>query len=458
MNFSVIGLGKLGACMAAAFADRGHEVIGVDCDPTVVEAVNGGRSPVVEPGLPELIARNGGQLWATTSYAEAVERSDVTFVVVPTPSDEVGAFSAEYAKTAFAEVGRGLRAKDGYHLIVLTSTVLPGVTRHLLQPIVELESGRRCGPDFGLCYSPEFIALGSVIHDLLNPEFVLIGEHDERAGSVLEGCYGQIVSNGAPCRRMSLENAELAKVALNAFVTTKIAFANTVADLCERIPGGDVDAVTDAIGLDTRIGRRYLRGGLGFGGPCFPRDNAAFTFLARALGSRADISEATDARNRRRIDELVAVVEPLLDAGASRVAVLGLSYKPGSAVVEGSQGLELARRLRQQGATVLGFDPLVAEISWKLDGEIPLARSLEECIANVDIVVLANPDPAFAGLAALLPRGESAPAMIDCWRAVPDYAVVNPTRYHAVGQGRPDGEIASCFAALWSEASEPVSG
>src|SRR5262249_8099969 len=150
----------------------------------------------------------------THDCAEAISSSDVTFVVVPTPSDATGAFSIEYAAAAFATIGAALAKKDDYHLVVLTSTVLPGSTRYGLMPFLEAASGKVCGRDFGLCYSPEFIALGSVIRDFLNPDFLLIGEQDERAGSLLADCYARIVANAAPVRRMSLENAELTKIAI----------------------------------------------------------------------------------------------------------------------------------------------------------------------------------------------------------------------------------------------------
>src|SRR5256885_614939 len=195
ITYSIIGLGKLGASMAAAIASRGFDVVGVDVNAASVDAVNAGRAPVQETGLDELLGAHRQRVRATSSCRDAVLASD----------------------------------------------------------------------------------------------FTLIGELDEGSGARLESAYGAIMLNRAPCRRMTLENAELTKIAVNTFVTTKIAFANMLADLCERIPGGDVDAVSGALGLDDRIGRKYLTGALGYGGPCFPRDNVALGFFARALGSRAAI-------------------------------------------------------------------------------------------------------------------------------------------------------------------------
>ena len=195
-------------------------------------------------------------------------------------------------------MGKALAKKKDYHNIVLTSTVLPGSTRQVLLPILEKESGKKAGRDFGLCYSPEFIALGSIISDFLNPDFTLLGELDEKCGEQVEEIYKQVMINGAPCARMSLENAELTKISVNTFVTTKITFANMLAEICEKLPGGDVDVVTNALGLDERIGRKYLTGALGYGGPCFPRDNVALTYIAKELGVEAGIAETTDRLNR----------------------------------------------------------------------------------------------------------------------------------------------------------------
>ena len=178
MRLSIIGLGKLGAPMAAVMADKGHTVIGVDVSPGYVNAINQGRAPVNEPGLEELIQKNRERLSATTDCAEAIAQSDITFIIVPTPSEPDGSFSLRFVLAAGETIGQALGKKDGYHLVVLSSTVMPGSTGGSLLPLLERTSDKRCGEDFGLCYNPEFIALGSVIHDMLHPDMVLIGESD----------------------------------------------------------------------------------------------------------------------------------------------------------------------------------------------------------------------------------------------------------------------------------------
>ncbi len=447
---SVIGLGKLGASMMAAIASRGFRVIGVDVNPRSVELVNAGHAPVWETNLEETIAANKERLQATLSHREAVLGSDLTFVVVPTPSDNRGAFSLQYAAWAFREIGRALKEKEGYHLVVLTSTVLPGSTRYGLLPILERESGKTCGRDFGLCYNPEFIALGSVIHDFLNPDFVLIGEFDERSGSLLESFYAQILENHAPCARMSIENAELTKIAVNTYVTTKITFANMLAELCERIPGGNIDVVTNALGLDRRIGHKYLKGALGYGGPCFPRDNVALSFIARALGSSADLAEVTDRMNRALPNRVIEQLKPLIRKGMT-VAVLGLAYKPGSHVVEESQGIYLTKLLAGLGVRVLGYDPLANEMARaELQDQAVILDSLEECLLQADMVLITTPDPIFRSLTAADFNKKSSSIVVDFWRILEkELAGRENIRYVPVGCSLDDEANAQRLRDLW---------
>ena len=451
MRVSVVGLGKLGACMAAAFAGRGVPVVGVDVNRRSVERVNAGQAPVPEPGLEERMARGNDFLRATSDCGEAVLASDISFVVVPTPSEPDGAFSLAQVSAVFEQIGGALRQKQGYHTIVLTSTVLPGSTRTALIPLLETSSGKRCNVDFGVVYSPAFIALGSVLRDFLNPDVVLIGESDERAGAQLEALYRAVLDNQPPIRHMAIENAELTKIALNTFVTVKITFANMIADLCERLPGGDVDVVTDALGFDRRVGRHYLKGGLGYGGPCFPRDNLALGFLARTLGTEAPLAAVTDALNRASAPRAAARLRPLLGPGKT-VAVLGLAYKPGTPVVEESAGVALALELRATGARVVAYDPLArAEAHAALGDAVELAPSLGACLAGADLVVVATPDPAFAaiGPAELCPDGREV-VMVDYWRLLADRCDGVPgIRYLAAGRSWNDDANAAQLGRVW---------
>jgi len=449
--YSIIGLGKLGASMAAAIASKGFDVIGVDINRNAVDLLNAGHAPVQETNLEETIAANKNRLRATLSHEEAILNSDTSFVIVPTPSDERGAFSLQYAAWAFRKIGQALSKKNGYHNIVLTSTVLPGSTRYGLLPILEKESGKVCGRDFGLCYSPEFIALGSVIRDFLNPDFTLVGEFDERSGSTLEANYAEIMDNNPPCQRMSIENAELTKIALNTFVTTKITYANMLADLCERIPGGDVNVVSNALGLDTRIGRKYLTGGLGYGGPCFPRDNVALGFIAKALGTKASLAETTNSLNQSLVEKVVENLRDIFKEGAT-VAVLGLAYKPFSHVIEESQGIQLAKTISKVGARVVAFDPLANESARsELRDHAVILNSVADCLEQAEVVLITTSDPLFKNLAADdFNTKKSTVTVVDFWRIL-DKKLSNQKniRYIPIGRCIDNETNAARLIVLW---------
>ena len=416
MRISVVGLGKLGAPLAAVFASKGFSVVGTDLNRTFVDAINRGAAPVDEPRLQELIERNRERLTATTDAVAAVADSDTTFVIVPTPSDTNGVFSNRFLLAAMETVGAGIRRKTGYHLVVITSTTMPGSTGGEIRAALEAHSGRSVGPTLGLCYNPEFIALGSVVRDMLSPDMILIGESDSKAGEMLERIYEQSCDNKPAIRRMNFVNAELTKISVNTFVTTKISYANMLADICDRIPEADVDVVTQAVGSDTRIGSKYLRGAIGYGGPCFPRDNVAFGALARSLGARAELAEATDSVNRYQVERLVGAVQSHI-RGKGPIGILGLSYKPDTTVVEESQGVALAARLLDEGYEVIAYDPkAMPTAQTALPRAWSPAASAEDCIRRSALVVVMTPWPEFRAI----PRDAFARpeplTIIDCWR------------------------------------------
>jgi UDPglucose 6-dehydrogenase len=435
MKISVIGLGKLGAPLAAVLASKGFDVIGVDLNKAAVDALNAGKAPVDEPRLEELIDAHRARLTATTDVAEAITATTVTFVIVPTPSDPSGRFNNAAVLGAMKSIGLALRRKDAYHLVVITSTVMPGSTGGEIQQALELHSGRRVGAQLGLCYNPEFIALGSVVRDMLRPDMILIGESDRTAGDLLASIYEKSCDNTPTVRRMNFVNAELTKISVNTFVTTKISYANMLADICDRLPGADVDVVTQAVGTDSRIGTKYLKGAIGYGGPCFPRDNVAFAALARAIGARAELAEATDTMNRYQLERVLGAVDARLTE-AGTVGVLGLSYKPDTAVVEESQGLALVQRLLDQGRRVIAYDPLaMAAAQQALRRPLDVAASAAECVQRSSLVVVMTPWPEFGRISPEAYR-RTGPRLtvIDCWRMTPE-AVAGLADIVYLGQG-----------------------
>jgi UDPglucose 6-dehydrogenase len=449
---SVVGLGKLGACIAACAASRGMEVVGVDSNRRNVGLINDGQAPVVEPGLVEMIAANRVRLRATQDYSDAIMGSDLTLIVVPTPSDQDGRFSLAYVLDAAKSIGAALASKSDYHIVSVTSTVLPGSTQAAIVPTLERASGKKCGDAFGVCYNPEFIALGDVIRGLLKPDFVLIGESDTRCGGALERWYESFCENQPPVHRMNFVNAELTKIAVNTFVTTKITFANMLAAICEELPGGDIDVVTAALGADARIGRRYLTGALGYGGPCFPRDNQALAYIARALGCQAALAESTDRSNRTLLDRHVTRIKAAI-APQMTVGVLGVAYKPDTNVVEESQGLVIAQRLAQDGRQVVVFDPYANDSARRiLNHSVQYAASLNECVRRCEALIVANPCREFRSLkAADIARRRRPLIVFDFWRILEEgFRHCEWIDYHAVGYGEADSARKARISSIWS--------
>ena len=434
MKACVIGLGKLGSPLAACLAAKGLTVVGVDNDPRKVEAINHAQPPVQEPGLGELLARTDGRLTAISDVEAAVRQTDISFIVVSTPSDPAGGFSLRYVEPVCQAIARALATRSDYHVVCLTSTVMPGTTGGTVREMLEQASGKRVGVDFGLCYSPEFIALGSVIRDFLNPDMLLIGESDRRAGDFLQSLYAQVCENKPAIARMSFVNAEITKLAVNTYVTTKISYANMLARICEQLPGANVDVITSALGLDTRIGPKYLKGALSYGGPCFPRDNLALAQLAQQLHVPPDLAQTVDRFNRAQVSWLADVVQRT----KGTVGILGLTYKAGTDVVEEAAGFLLAKELLARGAAVLAFDPAFGRHSRGPALEkLCFASSALECIQKSDVVILATAWPEFSAITAnqWARNSNQTRTVIDCWRAVKFLREEPGVRYLALGLG-----------------------
>lgn len=431
-DVSVVGLGKLGLCLAAILASRGFNVRGVDIDESKVQAVNAGGSPIYEPGLERLIKSNSGHLAATSRFQDAIPNTDATFVVVPTPSGKNGEFSLRFVLPAMRRIGELLAEKKRYHLVVLTSTVMPGSTEEHVRPLLERTSGRKCGLDFGLCYNPEFIALGDAIKGLAQPDFILIGESDEKAGEALSSIHRRVCTNSPPIERMNFINAEIAKIAVNSYVTMKMSFANTLAEISEKLPGADADRIASALGRDKRIGPAYLKGALGYGGPCFPRDNIAFSRFATRIGAQARLARTTHQVNLRQSERVVQLVLRIAPSDKARIGILGLSYKPRTNVVEESQALMIARRLGEMGLDVIVYDPASEEVARPLLGDLVYyARAARECVRTSDLCVIATPWDEFANLEAALFRGK---IVVDCWRLL-ERRLGETKGYFPIGRG-----------------------
>lgn len=437
---SVVGLGKLGLGLSLCFADAGIETLGVDVNQDVVDSVNNGKTPIIEPEYQKLLDKLGRDFRATTSHAEAIEKTDITFILVATPSIGDGRFSNRYVKSALKSLAEAFKkSQKSYHLFVISSTVVPGSTEKTFIPLIEQYSGKKFKKDFDVCFDPDFVALGTVIRDFQNPDLVIIGETSPEAGARVEALHRKMCRNEPKIGRMSIISAEVAKVTLNAYITMKISFANTIANLCERIPGTDVDAITSTIGFDKRISPYYLRGGLAFGGTCFPRDTKAFMTISRQFEVDPILIEAVERVNDFQNRHLANIVKEHLTED-KKVSVLGVAFKDKTPVIEASPAVSLIQELAIEDVDVTIFDPLAMEAARAIfDDEISYAASVEDCLKSSPVCVLTLISGEYKkALENFTP--ESPLTVIDCWRQLDSEKLSNEIKVIALGRSEKSNE------------------
>jgi UDPglucose 6-dehydrogenase len=417
-TISLVGLGKLGLCLAAVYAHKGKNVIGVDILPNVVDSINKGITPIIEPTLEKIIAEVGGKnLIATLEYDRAIIESDITIVLTATPSLTDGSFSNEQVEDALTKLAISLKQSGKlYHLFVISSTVIPGSIEGSFIPLIEAHSGRKLHQGFGICYDPDFVALGSVIKDFMNPEVIVIGESNTNDGEILETLHTSICDNVPKVCRMSLASAEIAKVSLNAYITLKISFANLIGNICDKIPNTDSDAITNAIGQDRRISPYYFKAGLSYGGTCFPRDTWAFKSILDRLEIPTDIMQACHLVNLYQDKSLSEKVLTLCkQMNIKTVGILGLSFKSGTPVIVESPAIKLIEALLKAGLSCVGYDPLAIENTRKIfKDRIVYVNTAAECMAQVPLSIFTIPSKEMADDIYTY-HGEKA-MIYDCWR------------------------------------------
>jgi len=401
-RISFFGLGYVGLVSAACLASKGFEVVGFDVDRKRLRELMNGNAPIYEPGLEELIKEGvaSKRLRFTADYKDAVLSSDLTFITVGTPSRQDGSIDLTYVRSASRMIGDALRGKDGWHLVVVKSTVTPGTTGGIVRREIERASDKRCGHDFGLCMNPEFLREGSAVRDALEPDRVVIGEFDKRSGDALEGLYREFYGEEMKLVRTSLVNAELIKYASNAFLAMKVSFINMIANLCQRIPGADVEVVAKGIGLDRRIGPDFLKAGLGWGGSCWPKDLKALKDEFERLGVDSPLIDATLKVNDVQPYRILELARGLLGSlDGKRVALLGLSFKPNTDDMRGAVSIRLVNALLDEGASVVVYDPKAMGNAKLIFGDrVDYAKSAIDCIKGSDCVVIVTGWDEFRGL------------------------------------------------------------
>jgi len=395
-RISVIGVGYVGLCTAVGFASKGYTVIASDNDPEKADKIKEGIPPFHEPDLPAMLRetiQNGHLHCLTNQTQKAVLETDITYVAVGTPSRPDGSIDLQCIETVSHDIGKALSKKSQYNVVVVKSTVVPGTTQNTVKPILEIESKKKCGTDFGLCMNPEFLRQGSAFHDTFNADRVVIGGNDKKSVDTLENLYKDFYGvNVPPIIRTTLSTAELIKYASNSLLATKISFINTIASMCEKIPGADVKAVAAAMGLDKRIGPLFLDAGLGYGGSCFPKDVKALIACSKAFGYNPELLESVE--NVNQIQPLKAVQfckEQLGNLKDKNIAILGLAFKPDTDDMREARVIPIINQLTKEGAQVTAYDPVAMPTAKKIfNNQIKYATSAINCLNDADCCIIAT--------------------------------------------------------------------
>jgi GDP-mannose 6-dehydrogenase len=414
MKLSVFGLGYVGCVSAACFAREGHEVTGVDVNPTKVEIINEGRSPIVEAGINELIGEmvKAGRLRATTDSAEAVRASEISLVCVGTPSQPNGSLDLTYVRRVCEEIGAALSDKQESHIIVIRSTMLPGTIETIVIPALEASSGKKAGADFNVCINPEFLREGTSLKDFYAPPFTLIGADEERVASRVGQLYKGI---DAPVFVTNIRAAEMVKYTCNSFHALKVSFANEIGNICKNL-GIDSHQVMEIFCRDTKLNLSpyYLKPGFAFGGSCLPKDLRAITYKAKELDVDVPLLASILPSNRQQIER---AVEMVLRTGRKRIGVLGFSFKAGTDDLRESPMVALIETLIGKGMQLAIYDRdvslarLFGANREYIEREIPhisqlMRTSVREVVESSDVVVIGNKATEFREIEGKLKEGQ----------------------------------------------------
>lgn len=414
MRISIFGLGYVGAVCTASLARRGHEVQGIDVSRNKIELINAGQSPIVEPGLEDLLAagRASGRIEGMTEGYAAVQDSDLSMICVGTPSKANGDLDLQFVEKVCRDIGLALRDKDAWHLVVVRSTVLPGTVRDIVIPVLEESSGKRAGDDFGICVNPEFLRESTAIKDYDQPPITVIGELDTRSGDLLAEIYSDL---DAPIVRKPIEVAEMIKYTCNVWHATKVSFANEIGNIAKSL-GVDGRDVMDVVCQDNKlnISRYYMRPGFAFGGSCLPKDVRALTYRASQMDVRHPLLSSIMSSNNEQVSRAFNIVTSY---GCRRIGMLGLSFKSNTDDLRESPLVELAEMLIGKGYELQIFDRNVDYARTHganrdyINTKIPhltslMATDLRGVVDHADVIVVGNNDELFETVTADVPPGK----------------------------------------------------
>jgi len=416
-RIGIIGTGYVGLVSGSCFANLGFQVTCLDIIPEKVERINKADPPIYEKGLKDLLEKVVLQdklLHATLDRKEAIDNADIIFICLPTPSGADGSINLDFIKNEAIEIGKLLGEVDEYKVIVVKSTVVPGTTSGIVRQLLEEQSGKTAGQDFGLAMNPEFLMEGLAISNFTNPDRVVIGSVDQQSYDFVKRLYSEF---NCPILKTSTSAAEMIKYASNSFLATKISFINEIANVCEMLDI-DVGEVAEGVGLDDRISPRFLRAGVGFGGSCFPKDVKALYSVSKAVNRESNILKATLATNASQPLRSVELLASLMPLTGKTIALLGLAFKPDTDDMREAPSVIIAEKLIQEGAKVKGYDPIAKETAEIALPQIQHCHSVPEVLEGSDAVILVTEWDEFKNLQPIDLSSVSQKIIIDGRRAL----------------------------------------
>ena len=444
MRISVAGTGYVGLVSGVCLAEKGHDVTCVDIDRDKVDMINKGNPPIHERGLSELLKKSVGKSFrATTDLEEAVLNSDLTIIAVGTPFDG-DLIDLSFIRNVSRQIGAVLKNKTGYHVVVVKSTVVPGTTDDVVLPILEKESGKQAGKDFGVGMNPEFLREGEAVSDFMNPDRIVLGGIDDRTHELLDEVYR--VFDGVDILKTNNRTAEMIKYTANSLLATLISFSNEIGNLCSELGEVDVVEVMNGVHKDKRFspilenGERispgflsYLAAGCGFGGSCFPKDVKALIAHGKRAGNPMSLLDSVIRINEHQPSKVLALLRKHFESFAGkRIAVLGLAFKPNTDDMRESPAIPVVKNLLSEGARINAYDPVARHEAKKLFGnnQIVYMDELAETVRDVDAVILLTSWPEFTGLPQMLQNLDNTPVLIDGRRMI---ARTSYPKYEGIG-------------------------
>ena len=384
MKISVIGTGYVGAVTGACLAELGHQIVFVGRDKKKLDLIHSGKSPIFEPQLDQLLEKNKKRITTTVDLSDAIRKTELTFICVGTPSHNDGSIDLEQVDNVSRAIGQSLGSDKKYHTIIVKSTVLPGTTETLVLPLLERESGKKAFVDFGIGSNPEFLKEGTAVEDFFHTDRVVIGVNDEKTEKILQQLYEPLK---VPIFSTNIRTSEMIKYTSNAFLATKISFANEIGNLCKKM-GIDSYEVFKGVGLDSRISPHFFRSGIGFGGSCFPKDVRALIAHARTLGVEPQILDAVIGTNEDQPEKMIKLLQRHMDIAGKTIGILGLAFKPDSDDVRESRAIPVIGALLREGAKIIAFDPVATDNFRHLFPDISYMKRANDVLAADAVLIV----------------------------------------------------------------------